>query len=281
MKTIKNETLTYQQQRFCDEYLVSFNAYKAALNAGYSESTARKAELLHLPKIKAYIERAMAQTGARLQISHDMILRELAKVAFASMGDYYNEHGVLIPMNHLTPDQRAAIQQYQVLDADDGQGNQIGELSRVKLHNKMVALDRIARHTGFYLKGARSKEQGVRMGDEVAMEDGRGKMEEGVLMEEEKLRVAGCELPVEAMDEDLLADVVASEGGFVKASADGRDDMTGVCEAESAENILTISPPKDRTKRNGQGEKGEYGLPADDGDEICLQFITPRLMAQA
>jgi phage terminase small subunit len=248
MKTIKdNETLTYQQQRFCDEYLVCFNAYKAALNAGYSESMARKAELLHLPKIKAYIERAMAQTGARLQISHDMILRELAKVAFASMGDYYNEHGVLIPMNQLTPDQRAAIQQYQVLDADDGQGNQIDELSRVKLHNKMVALDRIARHTGFYLNGTKSKEQGVRIGvmeDAAVMEDGRGKMED----------VVGNDLPVTAMDEDLLADVVASERRFVKVSPDGRDDIMGVGEAEKAENILTISPLWDGIKRKEQAE---------------------------
>jgi len=32
------EELTLQQQRFCDEYLVSFNAFRAAICAGYSET---------------------------------------------------------------------------------------------------------------------------------------------------------------------------------------------------------------------------------------------------
>jgi phage terminase small subunit len=151
MNTI--ETLTLQQKRFCDEYLVSFNAYRAAMLAGYSENTARKAELLHLPKIQDYLKAAMNKTADRLQITHDMILRELAKVAFSNMGNYYDNNGVLKPMNELTDDEKAAINQYQVLDAVDGDGQRIGELSKIKLHNKMSALDKIARHLNFYGKG--------------------------------------------------------------------------------------------------------------------------------
>ncbi|MBW4891109.1 terminase small subunit [Mucilaginibacter sp. HMF5004] len=145
------------QQRFCDEYLVSFNAYQAALNAGYSNNTARKCELLHLPKIQTYLQAAMAKTAERLEITHDMILRELAKVAFANMGDYYDENAVLKPMNQLTPDQKAAIQQYQLIDAVGDYGERAGELSKIKLHNKMAALDKIARHTGFYAASQSSK----------------------------------------------------------------------------------------------------------------------------
>lgn len=50
--------LTLKQQRFADEYIISGNAYKSALKAGYSEkySRARSAELLDNVGIKSYIE---------------------------------------------------------------------------------------------------------------------------------------------------------------------------------------------------------------------------------
>jgi phage terminase small subunit len=164
--------LTHQQKRFCDEYLVSFNAFRSAMLAGYSENTARKAELLHLPKIQDYLKAAMNKTASRLQITHDMILRELAKVAFASMGDYYDERAVLKPMSELTDDQKAAISQYQILDTIDDDGYRIGELSKIKLHNKMSALDKIARHLNFYGVGVeksveKKQESGGKNQDEV------------------------------------------------------------------------------------------------------------------
>ena len=159
MKTM-NEQLTLQQQRFCDEYLVSFNAYQSALKAGYSESTARKCGLLHLPKVQAYLQDAMKRTSERLEITHDMILREFAKVAFASIGDYYDENGVLKPINQLTPDEQAALACYQVSNSGDGSGKRVGGISCIKLYNKLTALDKIARHTGFYLAGKRKHEAG-------------------------------------------------------------------------------------------------------------------------
>ena len=66
------ETLTYKQQKFCDEYLLTFNAYKAALAAGYMDNTARKGDLLQVPKIQAYLRVAMNQSAARAQLTHDM-----------------------------------------------------------------------------------------------------------------------------------------------------------------------------------------------------------------
>src|SRR6202012_5607910 len=119
MNTNDEHNLSHQQQRFCDEYLVHFNAFKAAVNAGYSENTARKGELLHLPKVQYYLQDAMRKTQSRLQITHDMILSELAKIAFSNMGNYYDEYAVLKPMNQLTNDEKAAISQYQIMDAMD------------------------------------------------------------------------------------------------------------------------------------------------------------------
>jgi len=142
--------LTHQQQRFCDEYLTHFNAFKAAINSGYSENTSRKGALLHVPKIQQYLKEAMNRRSQRLEITHDMILRELSKIAFSNMGNYYDEYACLKRMNDLTVDEKAAISYYDITEIQDGEGYRVGTQSRIKLHNKMSALDKIARHLGFY-----------------------------------------------------------------------------------------------------------------------------------
>jgi len=142
--------LTHQQQRFCDEYLTHFNAFKAAINSGYSENTSRKGALLHVPKIQQYLKEAMNRRSQRLEITHDMILRELSKIAFSNMGNYYDEYACLKRMNELTVDEKAAISYYDIAEIQDGEGYRVGTQSRIKLHNKMSALDKIARHLNFY-----------------------------------------------------------------------------------------------------------------------------------
>jgi len=212
MNTNDEHNLSHQQQRFCDEYLVHFNAFKAAVNAGYSENTARKGELLHLPKVQYYLQDAMRKTQSRLQITHDMILSELAKIAFSNMGNYYDEYAVLKPMNQLTNDEKAAISQYQIMDAMDDHGQRIGELSKIKLHNKMAALDRIARHLGFY--GVVEKKVAVAPAVAVGLEEKR------------------------SPEPEVLSPESESELSVVSGESNEVVEVT----AENMENILTFSP---------------------------------------
>jgi hypothetical protein len=178
--------LSHQQQRFCDEYLTHFNAFKAAITAGYSANTASKGALLHVPKIQLYLKNAMAKTANRLEITHDMILRELAKVAFANMGNYYDEYACLKRLKDLTVDEKAAIAYYDFVEIQDGEGYRVGTQSKIKLHNKMSALDKIARHLGFYgtvarnQDGLRSKEQGLKMVAGEQDVDGSKSKEQGI-----------------------------------------------------------------------------------------------------
>jgi len=238
-----SEDLTLQQQRFCDEYLVSFNAYSAAVCAGYSINTARKGELLHLPKIQAYLKAGMAKNRERLQVSHDMILRELAKIAFSNMGNYYDENATLKPMSLLTTDEKAAISYYQIMDSLDQDGNRVGEFSRIKLHNKMSALDKIARHVGFY---AEKKTQEL-----------RGKNQEIEQVAFVETQESGCknqdrtlEIVSSGQNEDSL--VVNGDGVLVAETA--IDAVLGQVDSASAlvilpataGKILTLSPLKEK-----------------------------------
>ncbi len=82
--------LTKKQKKFCDEYLIDLNATQAAIRAGYSEKTARfiGAENLTKPNIQEYIQQRMNEREKRTEITQDMVLRELAKIAFLNGSDF-------------------------------------------------------------------------------------------------------------------------------------------------------------------------------------------------
>lgn len=119
MSTEIEQELTPKQKYFCDLYLICMNAYRAAERAGYKESVASKGTLLHLPQVQAYIKQQQEIEARRLKVDRQMILEELAKIAFST-----NE-GVTGLC-------------------------QTGVAEKVTLNAKMAALDKLAKHLGFY-----------------------------------------------------------------------------------------------------------------------------------
>lgn len=83
-------TLTKKQKRFIEEYLIDLNATQAAIRAGYSENTAEVIgfENLRKPKIAEEIDRRMKERSERTQITQDMVVKELAAIAFSNGTDY-------------------------------------------------------------------------------------------------------------------------------------------------------------------------------------------------
>jgi hypothetical protein len=82
--------LTPKQARFVQEYLIDLNAAQAAIRAGYSAKTARVIghENLRKPEIAAAVEKAMAERAERTEVTADLVVGELRKIAFANMADY-------------------------------------------------------------------------------------------------------------------------------------------------------------------------------------------------
>ncbi len=140
--------LTPKQQLFCDEYLVDLNATRAALRAGYSAATALNGALMRLPKIKLYLDGKMAETAQKMQVTRDMVLAELYKIAFGNMGNYFDEQGCIKPMHQLSEDAKAALWSTSVSAAETGNGP--ATVTKFRLYNKMTALDKIAKHLNFY-----------------------------------------------------------------------------------------------------------------------------------
>ena len=74
--------LTIKQKKFADEYIKTGNATQSAINAGYSEKTARKigSENLTKPDIKAYIDERMKELEEEAIADQSEILKYLTRI---------------------------------------------------------------------------------------------------------------------------------------------------------------------------------------------------------
>jgi len=85
--------ITKNQKLFADEYLIDLNAtraYKAAYPSCKKDESAAAAgnRLLRTVKVADYIEKRMKDREQRTEITQDMVIRELAAIAFANGSDF-------------------------------------------------------------------------------------------------------------------------------------------------------------------------------------------------
>jgi phage terminase small subunit len=144
------EGLTPKRRAFLDEYLIDFNATRAAVRAGYGARSAHAigSRLLRQPAIKAALDAAIAARAERTRVTADRVIAEYARLAFADMRRYaeWNESGVkLRPHTSLSADDAAAVVELIPVGA--------GGRARIKLHDKRAALDALARHLGLFGTG--------------------------------------------------------------------------------------------------------------------------------
>lgn len=114
--------LTDKQKAFVQEYLVDLNATAAAKRAGYSEKNADKigSELLGKTRVSEAIREAMQSREQRIQVTQDMVVKEISKVAFKDAADYSE--------------------------------------SKLKYANKLKALELLGKHLGMFDKNAANHE---------------------------------------------------------------------------------------------------------------------------
>ena len=137
--------LTDKQKKFIAEYRVDLNATQAAIRAGYKEKAAYRtgAENLRKPQIQEEIQKRMEERQKRTEITQDMVLQELAAIAFARVTDYVSVMGGMA----------------QVKDTDQLSDSQIAAIAgiketqngiEVKLGSKEKTLELLGRHLGMW-----------------------------------------------------------------------------------------------------------------------------------
>jgi phage terminase small subunit len=141
--------LTSKQQRFVEEYCTDWNATQAAKRAGYRAKRADQAgyQLLRKAEIQKAIAQRQQALASQCEVSQERVVQELALIAFSDLRTYvhWGPDGVrLEPSATLTPAQARVVCLVSQTVTKDG-----GTL-RIKLHDKIAALDRLARHLKLY-----------------------------------------------------------------------------------------------------------------------------------
>lgn len=142
--------LTDKEERFCQEYLIDLNATQAAIRAGYSERSAKEIgyENLTKPHVQYRISALKNERSIRTQITADRVLKEFASIGFANIQDFLNSDLSMRNIKLLKRKQSAAIASIKktTFESESGVKTQV----EFKLHDKVKALEDIAKHIGFF-----------------------------------------------------------------------------------------------------------------------------------
>lgn len=157
------DRLSPKRRAYVEEYLIDLNQTKAAIRAGYPPASARQtasAVLMTDPDIVCAIESELHKRRKRTGITADRVLRELAAIAFADIGDVMsiNDGGLITvrPLEGIKPHARRAIESItQTSTERTEQGSRRGESTSiekvkltVKMHSKVAALKMLVDHLG-------------------------------------------------------------------------------------------------------------------------------------
>lgn len=139
--------LTNKQALFVEYYAVHLNATRAAIQAGYSEKTARSigSENLKKPEIQQAVSRALVERTSRLGADADKVVQELSYIAFFSIADVVNisPEGEITPapLSEWTVETLRALDRVQVKYCKEGPDAGKIEKFSVRPHKKMKALE--------------------------------------------------------------------------------------------------------------------------------------------
>jgi phage terminase small subunit len=141
--------LSPKQQRFVEEYLIDLNATQAAIRAGYSAARAsvQGSENVANRKIQDAIALRQVALADANAVTPSRVIEELAHVGFAAMTTYmhWGPDGVrLKDSDTLTPAQCRVVAEVSETTTKDG-----GTI-RVKLHNKLTALEKLGERLGLW-----------------------------------------------------------------------------------------------------------------------------------
>jgi phage terminase small subunit len=152
------EVLSEKQRIFCREYILDWNATRAAKSAGYSEDTAYAigAENLRKPKIQAYIAEIQKDLEKVAGISRLRIINEHLNIVNTSIAHLHNTWITRKEFENLTDGQKSAIAElsYQTRIEKDYSTNPDGDIVQVdyvkiKLYDRQKSMDSLSKMLGY------------------------------------------------------------------------------------------------------------------------------------
>jgi phage terminase small subunit len=171
---------------FCREYAVYSNASKAYAKAfpGTSENSCRAnaCRLIANDNIKKRVAEIQAERLDRLEVTHEKIVRELAKMAFVDERDFYHADGTVKNIPDMDPDVVAAVESVKVrvmtTESEDGVTSTV-QVTELKHGNKREALKLLMSQRGMLKESVLHEgEIGVTHSGAVGITDDVAKLDE-------------------------------------------------------------------------------------------------------
>lgn len=147
--------LTEKQERFCQEYIIDFNGTQAAIRAGYSPDTANviASENLTKPNIQDRLAELKKKAAESFGITKQQLINELSKIAFFDIRSIYTENNSLKNVHEFDDKAAGAVAGIEADEIwgfnDEGDRIVTGQTTKVKLNDKIKAIERVSRMLGF------------------------------------------------------------------------------------------------------------------------------------
>jgi phage terminase small subunit len=138
---------TDRERLFVMEYLVDKCMKAAAVRAGLSEKSSESAgsRMYNTPRVKHAIDWHMARAFAKIEITSDRILQEIAATAFLDPRNFFNEAGALKSVGDLNELDARGLSSLEVsvFTNDDGE---VEVTKKVKFNDKLRALELLGKN---------------------------------------------------------------------------------------------------------------------------------------
>ena len=145
------EQLDPRERRFVELFVETSNATRSALAAGYGRNYQNAGvyanRLLKKARIRDSVDRRNAEIMAELDFTPSRIIAEIAKVAGVNTADFVSIDDDGKPHLDLTGVKRA---QMAAVASVDSETTEFGVKARVKMHDKLKALDMLAKMARLY-----------------------------------------------------------------------------------------------------------------------------------
>lgn len=125
----------------------------------------RASEWMALGKVQGRVKEIQAAHADRLAISHERVLKEIARLALFDPRSLFRDDGSPKPINELDDDTAAAIAGLEVLEEFAGHGDNrvfVGYTKKYKIADKNAALEKLAKHLGLYREDNKQKTDPLR-----------------------------------------------------------------------------------------------------------------------
>jgi len=151
------QSVAYRHEAFVREYLIDFNATKAAIRAGYSPHTAKAqgSRLLTNVDIQRMVEEGKERARLANRETADSTLRRLELFAKCDKRRMFDAKGNQKEIRELDEDMAIAIKGYDFLNLYDGSGDQkhcYGQVVKIRFVDPLTATIKLGEHFGLFDK---------------------------------------------------------------------------------------------------------------------------------